>query len=46
MNSNDLYYKYVSNEEYLQKIKDKYDEKVLKLVLKKNVNEDLNGYNI
>jgi len=40
MGSNDLYYKYISNKEYLQKIKDKYDEKVLKLVLKKIVNED------
>jgi hypothetical protein len=40
MDSNDLYYKHVPNKEYLQKIKDKYDEKVLKIVLKKIVNED------
>jgi len=36
----DLYYKYIPNKVYAQKIKDKYDEKVLKLVLKKIVNED------
>ena len=40
MYSYNLYYKYVSNKEYLQKIKDKYDEKILKIVLKKIVNED------
>ena len=44
MESNDLYYKYVSNKEYLQKIKDKYDEIVLKIVLKKIVNEDFKWY--
>lgn len=34
------YYKQIPNKEYKQKIKDKYDEKVLKIVLKKIVNED------
>ena len=34
------YYKYITNKEYIQKIKDKYDEKVLKIVLKNIVNED------
>lgn len=40
MESNHLYYKYVSNKVYMQKIKEKYDENALKIVLKKIVNED------
>jgi hypothetical protein len=40
MYSDDLYYKHIPNKVYMQKIKDKYDEKVLKIVLKKIVNED------
>lgn len=40
MIASDLYYKYIPNKIYAQKIKDKYDEKVLKVVLKKIVNED------
>lgn len=40
MIASDLYYKQIPNKIYAQKIKDKYDEKVLKVVLKKIVNED------
>lgn len=40
MCSHYMYYKVIPNKEYKQKIKDKYDEKVLKIVLKKIVNED------
>lgn len=40
MSCKDLYYKIIPDTIYKEKIKDKYDEKVLKIVLKKIVNED------
>lgn len=40
MYSHYIYYKYITNIEYKQKLRDKYDETVLKIVLKKIVNED------
>jgi hypothetical protein len=40
MYSNHSFYKYISNNYYKQKIKDKYDEKILKIILKRIVNED------
>ncbi len=44
MCSHYMYYKDIPNKEYRQKIKDKYDEKVLKIVLKKIINEDFEWY--
>jgi len=40
LDSTDLYYKIITPQLYKQKIKEKYDAKVLKIVLKKIVNED------
>jgi predicted nucleic acid-binding protein len=34
------YYKFISKKEYNEKIRDKYDEKVLNIVLKQIVNDD------
>jgi hypothetical protein len=43
-----LYYKIIPNNEYKEiytnKMKEKYDEKVLKIILKKIVNEDFEWY--
>jgi hypothetical protein len=40
MTEHSSYYKCITNKEYIQKLKDKYDEKVLKIILKRIVNED------
>lgn len=36
------YYKFISKKEYKSKVRDKYDEKVLNIVLKQIVNDDFN----
>jgi hypothetical protein len=40
LDSTDLYYKIIPHEMYKNKLKDKYDAKVLKIILKRIVNED------
>ena len=37
--TDNLYYKYITNGEYLKKIKEKYDTKCLDIVLKRLINE-------